>query len=159
MHGIPPNTIPTWQTVFTAMFMHASLLHIAGNMLFLWIFGNNVEDAMGPVKYIFFYLLGGIAALALQVAIDPNSTAPTLGASGAIAAVLGGYILLYPRARVLTLVFIIFFFTVIELPAIDRARASGSSSRPCSPRRASPTPPARAAAWPTSPTSAASPSG
>jgi membrane associated rhomboid family serine protease len=85
--------------------------------LFLWIFGNNVEDSMGPVKYIFFYLLCGIAALALQVAVDPSSTAPTVGASGAIAAVLGGYIVLYPRARVLTLVFIILFFTVIELPA------------------------------------------
>ncbi|HET6868615.1 MAG TPA: rhomboid family intramembrane serine protease [Solirubrobacteraceae bacterium] len=110
--------MPTWQTIFTSMFMHASLFHIAGNMLFLWIFGNNVEDAMGRVKYVFFYILGGIAALALQVAIDPNSTVPTLGASGAIAAVLGGYILLYPRARVLTLVFIILFFTVIELPAL-----------------------------------------
>jgi membrane associated rhomboid family serine protease len=112
------NTLPTWETVFTAMFMHASILHIGGNMLFLWIFGNNVEDAMGPVKYIGFYILGGIAALALQVAVGPNSLAPTLGASGAIAAVLGGYILLYPRARVLTLVFIILFFTVIELPAL-----------------------------------------
>jgi len=110
--------IPSWATVFTSMFMHGSILHIAGNMLFLWIFGNNVEDAMGPVKYFFFYILGGIAALALQVAIHPNETAPTLGASGAIAAVLGGYILLYPRARVLTLIFIILFFTVIELPAI-----------------------------------------
>jgi membrane associated rhomboid family serine protease len=116
--GTPPSSIATWQTVFTAMFMHASLIHIGGNMLFLWIFGNNVEDAMGPVKYFFFYILGGIAALALQVAISPDSTAPTLGASGAIAAVLGGYIVLYPRARVLTLVFIILFFTVIELPAI-----------------------------------------
>jgi membrane associated rhomboid family serine protease len=110
--------MPTWQTIFTAMFMHASILHIGGNMLFLWIFGNNVEDSMGRVKYIGFYILGGIAALALQVAIDPNSTAPTVGASGAIAAVLGGYILLYPRARVLTLVFIILLFTVIELPAV-----------------------------------------
>jgi membrane associated rhomboid family serine protease len=113
----PENSLPVWQTVFTSMFMHASILHIGGNMLFLWIFGNNVEDAMGPVKYLGFYLVGGIAALALQVAIDPSSTAPTIGASGAIAAVLGGYILLYPRARVLTLVFIILFFTVIELPA------------------------------------------
>jgi membrane associated rhomboid family serine protease len=112
------GAIPAWQSVFTAMFMHASILHIGGNMLFLWIFGNNVEDAMGPIKYFGFYILGGIAALALQVAIGPNSTAPTLGASGAIAAVLGGYILLYPRARVLTLVFIILFFTVIELPAV-----------------------------------------
>jgi membrane associated rhomboid family serine protease len=118
LNGIPAvNTLPPWQTVFTGMFMHASFLHIAGNMLFLWIFGNNVEDSMGPLKYIFFYLLGGIAALALQVAVDPSSTAPTIGASGAIAAVLGGYIVLYPRARVLTLVFIILFFTVIELPA------------------------------------------
>jgi membrane associated rhomboid family serine protease len=110
--------VPTWETVFTAMFMHASFLHIAGNMLFLWIFGNNVEDAMGPVKYLLFYLLGGIAALALQVGIHPSEAAPTLGASGAIAAVLGGYILLYPRARVLTLIFIILFFTVVELPAL-----------------------------------------
>jgi membrane associated rhomboid family serine protease len=111
------NLLPSWQTIFTAMFLHANILHIAGNMLFLWIFGNNVEDSMGPVKYIAFYIAGGIAAFALQVAVSPNSTAPTLGASGAIAAVLGGYILIYPRARVLTLVIIIFFFTVIEIPA------------------------------------------
>ncbi len=118
-NGIPfENTLPPWQTVLTSMFMHGSILHIAGNMLFLWIFGNNVEDSMGPVKFSFFYLAGGVAALALQVAVSPNSTAPTVGASGAIAAVLGGYILLYPRARVLTLIFIILFFTVIELPAL-----------------------------------------
>jgi membrane associated rhomboid family serine protease len=116
--GAVPGQIPTWETVFTAMFMHASILHIGGNMLFLWIFGNNVEDSMGPVKYLAFYIVGGIAALALQVAIGPNSAVPTLGASGAIAAVLAGYIVLYPRARVLTLVFIILFFTVIELPAL-----------------------------------------
>ncbi len=112
------NPLPVWETVFTAMFMHASILHIGGNMLFLWIFGNNVEDAVGPVKYLAFYVAAGLAALALQVAVDPSSTAPTLGASGAIAGVLGGYILLYPKARVLTLVFIILFFTVIELPAV-----------------------------------------
>jgi membrane associated rhomboid family serine protease len=116
--GTLPGAIPTWQTVFTAMFMHASIIHIAGNMIFLWIFGNNVEDSMGPVKFFFFYIVGGIAALALQVAISPDSTTPTLGASGAIAAVLGGYIVLYPRSRVLTLVIIILFFTVIELPAL-----------------------------------------
>ena len=110
--------LPPWETVFTAMFMHASILHLGGNMLFLWIFGNNVEDAMGPIRFILFYLLGGVAALALQVAVGPNSLAPTVGASGAIAAVLGGYIVLYPRARVLTLVLIIFFFGVIELPAL-----------------------------------------
>jgi membrane associated rhomboid family serine protease len=117
VHGSPPGGMPTWETLFTSMFMHASILHILGNMIFLWIFGNNVEDAMGPVKYLAFYILGGLAALGLQVAIAPNATAPTIGASGAIAAVLGGYILLYPRARVFTLVIIIFFFTVIELPA------------------------------------------
>jgi membrane associated rhomboid family serine protease len=110
--------LPAWQTVFTAMFMHASILHIAGNMLFLWIFGNNVEDSMGPIRFLIFYVLGGVAALALQVAIGPNTVGPTVGASGAIAAVLGGYIVLYPRARVLSLVFIIFFFGVFELPAL-----------------------------------------
>jgi membrane associated rhomboid family serine protease len=109
---------PTIETAITSMFMHGSLLHIAGNMLFLWIFGNNVEDSMGPVRFLVFYLVGGFAALALQIAVEPNSTAPTVGASGAIAAVLGGYILLYPRARVLTLVFIVFFVTVLELPAL-----------------------------------------
>jgi rhomboid family protein len=113
-----PDSLPAWETAFTAMFMHASIVHILGNMLFLWIFGNNVEDDMGHVKYLAFYIAGGLAALALQVAVAPNSHAPTLGASGAIAAVLGGYILLYPKARVLTLVIIIFFFTVIELPAL-----------------------------------------
>ncbi|MGH2869627.1 MAG: rhomboid family intramembrane serine protease [Solirubrobacteraceae bacterium] len=110
--------LPAWETVFTSMFMHASILHIAGNMLFLWIFGNNVEDSMGSVKFLAFYILGGVAALALQTAVGPDSTAPTVGASGAIAAVLGGYIVLYPRARVLAFVFIILFFTVIELPAL-----------------------------------------
>ncbi|MDQ6746106.1 MAG: rhomboid family intramembrane serine protease [Actinomycetota bacterium] len=112
------NPLPTFSTVLSSMFVHGSILHIAGNMLFLWIFGNNVEDSMGPVRFLAFYVLGGAAALALQVAVEPSSTAPTVGASGAVAAVLGGYILLYPRARVLTLVFIILFFTVIELPAI-----------------------------------------
>jgi membrane associated rhomboid family serine protease len=110
--------VSPWATIFSAMFLHASILHIAGNMLFLWIFGNNVEDSMGRLRFLLFYILGGVAALALQVAIDPASLAPTVGASGAIAAVLGGYIVLYPRARVLTLVLIIFFFGVIELPAL-----------------------------------------
>jgi membrane associated rhomboid family serine protease len=107
----------TWLTVLTSMFMHGGLLHIAGNMLFLWIFGNNVEDSMGRVKFVAFYLLGGLAATAAQVGFSPNEAVPTLGASGAVAAVLGAYALLYPRARVVTLVFIIIFITVIELPA------------------------------------------
>jgi membrane associated rhomboid family serine protease len=117
-HVPATGSLPGWETVFTSMFMHGSILHIAGNMLFLWIFGNNVEDSMGRLKFIVFYIAGGLAALALQVALSPNSTAPTIGASGAIAAVLGGYIVLYPRARVLTLVIIILFVTVIELPAL-----------------------------------------
>jgi rhomboid family protein len=105
-------------TLFTSMFMHGSIVHLGGNMLFLWIFGNNVEDSMGPIKFIVFYLLGGLAASALQIATSASSEIPSLGASGAVAAVLGGYLLLFPRARVVTLVFIIFFFTILELPAI-----------------------------------------
>ena len=105
-------------TIFSAMFMHGSFLHIAGNMLFLWIFGNNIEDAMGRLKFTAFYLAGGVLAALAQFAIDTKSPIPTLGASGAVAAVLGGYALLYPRARVVTLIFIIFFITVIELPAL-----------------------------------------
>ena len=116
--GSAPAQEPTALTPFTSMFTHGGLLHLGGNMLFLWIFGNNVEDSMGKVKFLLFYLLGGLAALAVLVAVDPSSTGPTLGASGAIAAVLGGYIVLYPRARVLTVVFIILVFTLIEVPAI-----------------------------------------
>ncbi|HWK30362.1 MAG TPA: rhomboid family intramembrane serine protease [Solirubrobacter sp.] len=118
-HGCPSEpTAPAWLTVFTAMFMHGGLLHLGGNMLFLWIFGNNVEDAMGAVKFLLFYLLAGVAAMVLQTAIDPSSQVPTLGASGAIAGVLGGYIRLFPGARVVTVIFIVFFFTIVELPAL-----------------------------------------
>ena len=105
-------------TIFTSMFLHGSLLHLAGNMLFLWIFGNNIEDSMGRLTFVAFYLLGGLAALGLQVATDPNSMVPTVGASGAIAGVLGAYARLYPRARVVTLVFIVIIFTVVTLPAL-----------------------------------------
>jgi membrane associated rhomboid family serine protease len=98
--------------------MHGSLLHLAGNMLFLWIFGNNIEDSMSELRFAAFYLLGGLAALATQVLVNPDATVPTVGASGAIAGVLGGYALLYPRARVVTVVFIIILFTVIEVPAL-----------------------------------------
>jgi membrane associated rhomboid family serine protease len=113
--GSHPSTI---LTIFSAMFMHGSILHLGGNMLFLWIFGNNVEDSMGHARFVVFYLLGGLAALLLQTVVQPNSPIPTVGASGAIAAVLGGYILLYPRARVITVIFIVFFFTILELPAM-----------------------------------------
>jgi membrane associated rhomboid family serine protease len=114
----PSGDPPWWITIFTSMFMHGSLLHLAGNMLFLWIFGNNIEDSMSRWRFGAFYVLGGLAALALQVATDPDSAIPTVGASGAIAAVLGAYALLYPRARVVTLIFIIIIFTVVQLPAL-----------------------------------------
>ena len=104
-------------SIFVAMFLHGGWLHIAGNMLFLWVFGNNVEDRLGRVTYLLFYFLGGLAATGLQLAFGPNSTVPNLGASGAIAAILGAYLILSPRARVRTLV-IFFFITYLELPAI-----------------------------------------
>jgi membrane associated rhomboid family serine protease len=113
-----PGAPPTAVTLFSSMFMHGGLLHLAGNMLFLWIFGNNIEDSMGPVRYIVFYLLGGLVALGAQTLVEPSAQVPTIGASGAVAGVLGGYALLYPRARVITLVFIIFFITFVELPAL-----------------------------------------
>jgi membrane associated rhomboid family serine protease len=105
-------------TVLTGMFMHGSIVHLGGNMLFLWIFGNNVEDAMGRVRFVAFYVLAGLAATLLQVLVAPGSQVPNIGASGAIAGVLGAYLMLFPRARVVTVVFIVFFFTVLELPAI-----------------------------------------
>jgi len=107
-------------TVFTSMFMHASIIHLAGNMLFLWIFGNNVEDALGRVRFFVFYILAGLAATALQTAITlatspSGSDLPNLGASGAISGVLGFYLILLPTARVLTL---FFFFFLREIPAM-----------------------------------------
>ncbi len=104
-------------SLFVAMFLHGGWLHLAGNMLFLWIFGNNVEDRLGYVVYPLFYVLGGLAATGLQVAFGPDSTIPSLGASGAIGAILGAYLVLFPGARVLTLIFF-FFITWVELPAI-----------------------------------------
>ena len=113
----PVDEPPFFITILTSMFMHGGWLHLIFNMLFLWIFGNNVEDAMGTVRYIAFYLLGGAAAVAAQIAVSPDSTVPMVGASGAIAAVLGGYALLYPFARVLTLFFAFFIF-ILEIPAL-----------------------------------------
>jgi membrane associated rhomboid family serine protease len=111
-----PNP-PWYVSVFTSMFLHGGILHIAFNMLFLWIFGNNVEEAMGRGGYLLFYLLAGIVAVYSQAAIDPSGTLPSIGASGAIAGVLGAYAVLLPRARILTLVILIFFVTLIEIPA------------------------------------------
>ncbi len=103
-------------TVFTSMFVHGGILHLAGNMLFLYIFGDNVEDSLGHVRFLIFYLLCGLAGTAVHIGLDSGSTIPMVGASGAISGIMGAYILLYPRARVLTLV-IFFFITVIEIPA------------------------------------------
>lgn len=105
-------------TLFTSMFMHGGILHIAGNMLFLWVFGNNIEDAMGRLKFALFYLAAGLAAVYSQALLNVDSTVPTIGASGAVAGVLGAYALLHPKARVLTLIFIIFFVTLVEIPAL-----------------------------------------
>jgi len=105
-------------TLFTSMFMHGGILHIAGNMLFLWVFGNNIEDALGRVKFLLFYLAAGLVAVYSQAGLDVDSSIPTIGASGAVAGVLGAYALLHPGARVLTLIFIIFFVTLVEIPAL-----------------------------------------
>ena len=104
--------------VLTSMFLHGGWLHLLGNMLFLWIFGNNVEDRLGPIAFLLFYVLGGIAAVLAQVVIDPRSDVPLVGASGAIAAALGAYIVLFPGARILALVFLGFFYQLLEVPAI-----------------------------------------
>ena len=114
---IPIDQAPWWQTLFASMFMHGGWLHIIFNMLFLWVFGNNIEDSMGKLKFLLFYLLAGLVAVYSQAALDPDSAVPTIGASGAVAGVLGAYALLHPRARVLTLIFIVFFITLVEIPA------------------------------------------
>jgi membrane associated rhomboid family serine protease len=105
-------------TVLTSMFLHGGWIHLIGNMLYLWIFGNNIEDRFGRLGYLVFYLVGGVAAAASQVVIDPTSDVPVIGASGAIAAVLGAYLVLYPRARVLSLVFLGFFYQLLQVPAV-----------------------------------------
>lgn len=103
-------------TVLTSMFMHGSWSHILGNMLFLWIFGNNIEDSLGHSRYLLFYLAGGVVAALVQLMSGPSSNVPTIGASGAIAAVMGAYFFLFPRARVQTLIFFI-FIAVVRIPA------------------------------------------
>jgi membrane associated rhomboid family serine protease len=118
VHRVSGSQPSTWITLFSSIFMHGGFLHIAGNMLFLWIFGNNIEDSMSRWRFAVFYLLGGLVANFAQIAVGPDSTAPGIGASGAIAAVLGGYALLYPRARVVTAVILIFFITLLDLPAL-----------------------------------------
>ena len=107
-----------WITIFTAMFMHGSWSHILGNMVFLWAFGPEIEDAMNPPRYIVFYILGGLAAMLGQVALAPHSTVPNLGASGAIAAVMGAFLVTYPRDKIKSLLIIFVFVRVTFIPAI-----------------------------------------
>ncbi len=113
------NTTPTQAlTVVTSMFVHGDWLHILGNMLYLWVFGDNIEDRLGIVRFTIFYFVMGFTAAATQIAVDPTSRLPMIGASGAIAGVLGAYIMLYPRARVQTLIFIFIFIQIVSLPAV-----------------------------------------
>ncbi len=112
-----PSGVEEPATVVTAMFIHGGWLHLIGNMLFLWVFGDNVEDAMGHGRYLLFYLLAGVGAVALQVFVDPDSGIPMVGASGAIAGVLGAYLVLYPRARVSVVIPWLWFLGVFPVPA------------------------------------------
>jgi membrane associated rhomboid family serine protease len=116
-YGVVPALF-TWQSVLTSMFLHGGWLHIIGNMWFLWIFGDNVEDRMGHGRFLVFYLLCGALAALAQVAASPGSPIPTIGASGAIAGVMGAYFVLYPRSRILTLVPIFIFIQLLEVPAV-----------------------------------------
>jgi membrane associated rhomboid family serine protease len=130
-HGIPQTSLsglptnlpfhtpdPVYLTLITSMFLHAGWLHIGGNMLFLYIFGDNVEDRMGHFPYLLFYLFCGVVASIAQIAVNPSSSIPSLGASGAIAGVLAAYLVLFPLARVRTIIFIFIFFTIVTLPSI-----------------------------------------
>jgi len=112
----PELAVPVFLTPFTSMFLHGGFMHLFGNMLFLWIFGNNIEDFLGPIKFIIFYFASGLAAVVLFVIFGPNSQIPLVGASGAIAGVLGAYLILFPNARIVTLVWL-FFIQVVRIPA------------------------------------------
>ena len=116
LHDAP--LIPLPLTLFSSMFLHGGFLHLFGNMLYLWIFGNNVEDTLGHFRFFLFYLVCGLFAAAVQIFSDPEATVPMIGASGAIAGILGAYLLLFPGARILTLFFIIIFVKLIRIPAI-----------------------------------------
>ena len=116
LYGVVPAHLRP-MTLLTSMFLHGGWLHIIGNMLFLWAFGRSLEDAMGHTKFLTFYLVCGIAAGITHVAFNSYSTMPTVGASGAIAGVMGGYLIKFPRARIHTLVFVFFFLTTVDIPA------------------------------------------
>jgi membrane associated rhomboid family serine protease len=113
-----PSPVPVYFTLFSSMFLHGGFLHLFGNMLYLWIFGNNIEDALGHFRFLFFYLFCGLSAAIAQVLSTPTSTVPMIGASGAVAGVLGAYLILFPGARILTLFFIIIIVKLIRLPAV-----------------------------------------
>ena len=126
-YGAIPHNIITFEsaqpihpaaTIFTSMFMHGGLFHIGGNMLYLWIFGNNIEDRLGHVRFLIFYLFCGVVAAFSHALTDPSSNIPMIGASGAVSGVLGSYILLYPMAKVHTLIFLGFFVQVVKIPAL-----------------------------------------
>ena len=110
--------VPTWMTVFTSMFLHGGFMHAAGNMLFLWVFGDNIENRLGRTRFVAFYLGAGVAAALAQVAVDTGSRVPMIGASGAVAGVLGAYLVLYPRSRIHTLLFLGWFIMVRRIPAL-----------------------------------------
>lgn len=110
--------IPAALSIFTSMFLHAGVLHVAGNMLYLWIFGNNIEDALGHFRFFLFYLFSGIVAVYGHAFTESSSLVPMIGASGAVSGILGAYLLLYPQARVHTLIFFGFFFQVVRIPAV-----------------------------------------
>jgi len=114
-YGLVPDHFQL-SRIFTSMFLHGGWLHVLGNMWFLWVFGDKIEDLLGHGKYLLFYLLCGIVAALGQVIANPYSTAPMVGASGAIAGVMGAYLLKFPRARILTLVFVFFFITTVDIP-------------------------------------------
>jgi membrane associated rhomboid family serine protease len=117
--NLPRNiaTVPPFLSIFTSMFLHGGWMHLIGNMWFLWIFGNNIEEAMGGLRYFVFYVICGFFASAAHIMSNAGSTIPSIGASGAIAGVLGAYLMLYPRAKVLTLVFVFFFIRLLWIPA------------------------------------------
>jgi membrane associated rhomboid family serine protease len=115
-YGMIPSRLHA-SSLVTSMFLHGGWLHLIGNMWFLWIFGDNVEDILGHAKYLLFYLLCGVAAALFQVALNMDSPVTTIGASGAIAGVMGAYLVKFPRSRIVTLVFVLFFLTTIEIPA------------------------------------------
>jgi len=114
----PQFAFPTTLTIFTSMFLHGGWMHLGGNMLYLWIFGNNVEDVLRPIPFIVFYLLSGVAAALLFVATGPSTQVPLVGASGAISGVLGAYVVRWPKARVMTLIFLFWFIRIIWIPAV-----------------------------------------